>query len=496
MTSKEVSSLLRPSASFFSRDNSNSNKRVESLSYLQLVLLTCCMAGVQVSYAAQVNLGTPHLLLLGLSGRVVSFAWLAGPLSGLIIQPIIGRWSDKVGRRRPFLFYGAFITAFSMFLFANTHPGDSFALPIAIFAFFALDFSVQAVQAPLRMLVTDIVPQHQKSSANALLAFFTGVGLLLGGVMTGIQLEVYMPFFRSHTQALFCCSAFILVFTAVLCVLTTDEGAQQPQQHISNGNYQGVNGDANPDDDLQLSFQRVRNAPAPYWACFFVQLCTWVGFFTLFVYESAWVGTNIFGGDGSAPHESAPRKLFEEGVRLAGQANAFQAVVCIVYSTFIPFLWSKLGVRPVYVFSQLVQAASLLSAPFLKIHMKKLTVTIMALYGIVWASTMTIPWTLIGNALTESDEWYRNNVGIFQTLFNSSQSGPQLVVAILIAPVVLWLANDNPAWVMFAGGVSGALGAFLIIVFKIDLPYGTHYSPQLENENSNEQDAFITGTST
>lgn len=437
----------------------------------RLLFLTCAMAGVQICYAAQINQGTPRLLLLGLPSRLVSLAWLAGPLSGLIVQPIVGRLSDSClspyGRRRPFLLGGAILTSLSLILFANAHLLPS-KVTVAVFAFFCLDFAIQAVQGPLRALVTDVVPRRQRAMANSCLAFFTGVGLLGGGLLTSVRLSRVFPF-ATDVQALFAVAAIILLLTVGLCVAMTDEVAWAGYQSIADGD-----GDGQQEHDERGVVEGLKSVPRPYWQVFSVQLCTWVGFFTLFVYVNAWVGTNVFLGDGSAAG-SEGRETFEKGVRLAGTANAIMALLTIAYSIILPGLLKIFGVRAVYMFSQLVEALSLMAAPFIRgsgkevgVWLKAAVIVDITIFGVVWATTMGVPWTLVGDAL-QSDEWYRKRVGLFQTMFNASQSGPQLVVAALVAPLVLWISNDDPSWVMFVGGVSALIGAALVQILRVDV---------------------------
>lgn len=459
----------------------------------RLVLLTCAMAGVQVSYAAQVNLGTPQLLLLGLPQRLVSYAWVAGPLSGLIVQPIVGRLSDRstsrFGRRRPFLAVGAVITAAAMLMFSSSREiaawlsAPLLSLPLAIIAFFLLDFAVQAVQAPLRMLVTDVVPQPQRARANAYLGLFTGAGLLSGGALTALDpatVHRYLPssFHASHAQTLFSAAAAILLVTTALCIFATSEPPATRTDDPATRSLLSVAPEHSIDESAASigQWQALRNAPRPYWQLFSVQFCSWVGFFSLFVYVTTWVGHNVFLGDGSAPEHSVARNTFERGVRLGGHANALQAIVTMLYSLALPTLWKRLGVRPVYVFSQLVEATSLMCAPFLRgvpgqsepsPWLRTAVMLDVASFGVVWATTMSVPWSLVGDAL-HGDMWYSQHVGLFQTIFNASQSGPQLVVALILAPIIMALSGNNVAWVMFAGGVFGLVGAILVIVLGVD----------------------------
>lgn len=457
----------------------------------RIILCTIAMSGVQVCYAAQINHGTSELLLLGMSSRLVSLAWLAGPLSGLVMQPLVGRLSDrccsKLGRRRPYLIAGSILTSVSLLMFSNAEliagvfvdepKKKSCALAIAIVAFFLMDFSIQIVQAPLRALVTDVVPKKQRALANSYIGVFSGVGLLIGGLLTSINLQKVLPVFRSDVQALFFVASTVLLTTVLVCVISTHE-----ERMPRGASYAPL---SSPEEEQAERYARqrrsvaegLRRVPRPFWQVFSVQLCTWVGFFTLFVYRNAWVGRNIYLGDGNASMGSDERKVFEEGVRLGGKGHALMAVVVLGYSLVLPRLLRWFGVVGVYAFSQVVEGICLLAAPLIRgtegqenpaAALRAVTLLDIGMFGIVWATTMGVPWTLVGDAL-ESDEWYRRRVGLFQTVFNASQSFPQLVVGAVIAPVVLIMANDDPAFVMLAGGLFALCGAVLAVVLRVNV---------------------------
>lgn len=447
------------------------------------------MAGISLSYSAQINLGTPHLRTLRIPEALVSLVWLAGPLSGLIMQPIVGLYSDsctsRFGRRRPFILIGAILTALSLLLFSLSRPlcalffesekDEQIARAISILAFFLLDFSIQAVQAPLRALVTDILPPAQLSRGNLCIAFYTGLGNLLGGILASLPLATFFPIFPTDLIAVFFITSVLLLITvAITCSTTPEAPLHNGRAHAATLSLPA----AAPGNHLASPRERVKDAllhiPQPFWQVFAVQLCTWCGFFTLFVYLNSWVGTNIFMGDTEVTATDAQKALYHRGVRFGGRANAITAVVTLTYSAVLPRLLDIFGVVPIYFFSQLVEAVCLLSAPFIhgkvgqskpSMLLKAITMLDVGAFGIVWATTMGVPWTLIGNAL-ESDPRYAQSLGFFTTLFNASQSFPQLVVA-CVAPLVLILAKD-PSAVMFLGGVCAFVGAVLVVTLPID----------------------------
>lgn len=474
---------LRASRTFFQRlqqPSSPTSRTAASPSSAispRLLLTSLSMVGVQVCYAAQVNLGTAHLVHLGLNHNYASLAWLAGPISGLVAQPIIGLASDScthpLGRRRPFLITGALLAMLSLLLFSNasqlatlfhSHPSPTLPLSIAVLSFFALDFSIQAVQAPLRALVNDILEPFELPAGNACLALHCGIGNLIGGALTAVPWAQLVPAF-TQVQVVFALSALVLLISTFITVVIATEKPYRKSdvKHTS------------PTAQLPAPtslFSRLEGIPVPFWNLFAIQLCTWCGFFTLFVYMNFWVGQNVFHGDPNKPLTSPERILFDKGVRFGGTANAVTAAVTIAYSSMLPRLVERFGVTSMYLFSQLVEAFSLMATLFIhdsgslpSLASKVATLVDIGLFGIVWASTISIPWTIVLRALG-SDPYYGSRIGFFSTVFNASQSFPQLLVGIL-APAILTI-RANSADVMFVGGAVALLGAFLVFFLGVD----------------------------
>lgn len=578
------------------------------VSRLSLLMTAGAMAGIQFCYAAQINHGSASLLSLGLDESKVSLAWLAGPLSGLIVQPLVGIASDsctsKLGRRRPFLIAGVLFTTTALLLFSNakvigeavmghgTNSALHVALAIAIFSFFLLDFSIQAIQGPLRALITDIATSEMLPVGNVYIAMFTGLGNLLGSFLASRKLTVIMPFFLTDTQALFTIAALFLIVTVTICILTAHEvpvmagddfaaedvapippidrmgsmsslnafdpassmtsmnndfdigppmipstppsrlqrhyrlersrggsvsiipqssssifrvssspsmwslglgpsasmpslrEAQSHRRLPSLSSRAALLGNREPSfvsgwrhrASTQYGYSMLRDAPRPFWQVFAVQLFTWFGFFSLFVFVNPWVGTNVFLGRGAAPEGSVQRELFEAGVRLGGVGNTLTALVTVLYSPLITSLLERFGILRTYLFSQLVEAACLISAHFIRGSpgqkepsklLKLATILDIGSFGIVWATTMGVPWAIIGKALNDDPE-YQPRVGLFTTVFNVSQSFPQLFVS-FGSPFILQQFNNDVSAVMFIGGLLALVGAVLIYALRVDV---------------------------
>eukprot|EP00183_Erythrolobus_madagascarensis_P003228 CAMPEP_0185850980 /NCGR_PEP_ID=MMETSP1354-20130828/4894_1 /TAXON_ID=708628 /ORGANISM="Erythrolobus madagascarensis, Strain CCMP3276" /LENGTH=533 /DNA_ID=CAMNT_0028551715 /DNA_START=213 /DNA_END=1814 /DNA_ORIENTATION=- len=499
--------------------DSSLNSDAEDMPRWRLLMMTIAMCGIQVCYAVQVGHGSAALELLGMPTQLVSIAWLAGPLSGMIVQPIIGVLSDActspLGRRRPFILAGCALTTLALLLFSNASPlgrllGDGRdvdeginvdargassprGLVFGVIGFFFLDFSIQAIQGPLRALLTDIVPQHQHAQGNAYFALMVGAGNLLGSWLGSLDLEralhIPLAWRIDDTQILFALAAIILCITVALCVTFSVErphiialpAPPRTPMTRANGVENGSSSVNAPHDEEKEDgssemgvLELLRNAPRPFWSVFTVQAFSWYGFFTIFVYASVWVGRNVFLGESSALADSASRDLYADGVRLGNVGLSISAAVTIVYATQLPWLINRLGVRAMFLVSLLVQAASLCSCLFIRGSppqtqpskgLKAATLISLGSLGVSWASTMTIPWSMIGESVQRV---YPSRAGLFTTLFNMSQSGPQLLVS-FGSPLILRITHDVSA-VMFSGGLMALIGAAMVILLRVGDP--------------------------
>lgn len=209
-------------------------------------------------------------------------------------------------------------------------------------------------------------------------------------------------------------------------------------------------------------------APRPFWQAFVVQLCTWSGFFVNAVYANAWMGSYIFYGDGSAAKGSALLDKFQKGVRQGSRAAAMGAGITLTLSLLLAR--TSMPLRVVYVGSQLCEAVSL-STPWMMQHVfgsrsEHAGMASIGLFGVVHAVTNVVPWLIVARAL-EASQRTRQSVGLFTTVFNVSQSLPQLVIG-LVAALIMNVIKIDPSAVMLLAGGLALLGAALVVVLDVD----------------------------
>jgi len=431
------------------------------LSFCNLITLTVCFLGVQFGWAIQIAYTTPIFLELGVPHSLVSLIWIAGPISGLIVQPVVGAVSDslrsKYGRRRPFIFFGAMFIVLGLALISNAvdigrvlgDPADRHdrAIIVAIIGFWILDLSNNTVQGPCRALLVDVAPADQQGLGGAVFSFMLGLGNLLGYLTGYVNLTKYLPFMKTEVRALFTISMCILVTCIGITVSTTKERAFVAKGPIEN--------------PFKLILTGVKNMPPVVSRVCAVQFFVWVGWFTYLVYITDWVGEQIYGGDPHADEGTEARKLFDHGVSQASLALTYNAVVTMVFSACLPKLISLLGIKLVYFIGNMVLCVCLTSTIF--IHSNVFASIAIACFGIPWSVTMVLPFTIIGQGVDVSQSGlYMGALNIFVVL-------PQLVVSVSIG-FVITLFHHNIASAFVVGGVSALIGALLVFRLVITNP--------------------------
>jgi Na+/melibiose symporter-like transporter len=464
-------------------------------------------------------------LSLGLSAEGVALAWLAGPISGMVVQPVVGITSDYTwgyfGKRRPFIFLGALATIVSLIGFSNATVLQDvsvlLALSAAIGSFWALDFASNAIQGPIRSLLTDIVPDKQQPIGNAFLAVHTGLGNLLGSLLGGVDFQHFIPGLPpalTNIRILYGLGALLLAATVGLCLLCAREVVEERHVQIQRllaawksmvkqfsqiFNSRGVSSSSTLSEmkvhetTSLLPADLVHHAPktdtdtateTAAWVLpsavrrvFLVQLFTWFAWFTCFMFAASWVGEDVQGGNPRAPPGSSALFRYNEGVRIGNIGMAVQSVIALCYAPLLPTLMRMVSVKILYSLAHLLMAGCLMATVLVSSGLE--AILVLSVLGIPWATTMIIPWSLSGTAVSHT-----RSIGLFLALMNLSQCLPEIVAAIA-GSLVLSLFGGKMAYVLVMGGVSAAIGG-LLVPFVITVPPDTVEEVEFVVESSSE----------
>ncbi|KIY74095.1 MFS general substrate transporter [Cylindrobasidium torrendii FP15055 ss-10] len=328
-------------------------KGKKKLSTWNLMTLSIAMLGAQIAWTVELGYGTPFLLNLGVSEQITSLVWLAGPISGLVAQPVIGAISDSSTskwRRRGWIIgatgvlvvttlilaYCEAIAAFFVDL-VGVGAGDwderrnrqvtNVAIGFAVVAFYLLDFALNALQASLRNLLLDITPASQLNAGNAWHGRMTHAGNIFGFGIGFLPLAEF-PLLRllgGSQFRKFCvfCNVLLVITVAITCYCHTEE--ERPQTRKSSGKWREIM------DNITTA---VVNLPKPIRRVCYVQLFAFMGWFPFLFYATTYVGQVM-------AHEMGREPDADFATRKGELAMLFYSVVGVVSGTVLPHLANR-----------------------------------------------------------------------------------------------------------------------------------------------------------
>ncbi|KAI9277919.1 major facilitator superfamily domain-containing protein [Umbelopsis sp. AD052] len=428
----------------------------DALTGLKLLLLTICMAGVQFTWSVELSYGTPYLLSLELPKELTALVWLAGPLSGLIIQPLIGAYSDRctssLGKRRPYIIFGGVLVCFSMLgvayakelgvlgvrWFSQPQTPEEIlkqeklgAIFSAVLAFYILDFSLNAVQASCRALILDVPPLWQQQIANAWAARMSNIAMVIGYFTGFVDLIKFLPFLGDSQVKVFCLIAiFVFILTLGITCLTTKEKVYVPEREQDEPWYHALGYIWRAFTNLPNSVQRLCN----------VQFFAWLGWFPFLFYSTTWVSDIYFVSNPMQDPDS-----WAKGTRAGSFALLCYAVVSVVAGIILPWMtesehFKGVTVKNVYTGSIILFSISLLLTFFVETVLQ--ATIIVAIIGIPWAVVLWVPFALVGEYISYESDKLEEAKETAKTLKNGQSKYGATQGEVVDGPVSLE-ANDD-----------------------------------------------------
>lgn len=290
----------------------------------KIILVASIAAGVQFGWALQLSLLTPYVQLLGIPHTWAAFIWLCGPISGMLVQPIVGYHSDRCasrfGRRRPFIAAGSSFVAVAVFLIGYSadlghllgdHVDNAMkprAIAFFVVGFWILDVSNNMLQGPCRALLADLSGKDQKRTrtANAFFSFFMAVGNILG-FAAGSYTHLYkvFPFTKTKACDVYCAnlkscffiSIALLLSVTTLALYTVKERTLASLQEPGNA---GAEAEDRVDSAEGPFFGEIRTAfkglQRPMWILLLVTCLNWIAWFPFLLFDTDWMGREVYGG--------------------------------------------------------------------------------------------------------------------------------------------------------------------------------------------------------
>lgn len=435
--------------------------QTRTLSFKQLFDLNFGFFGVQIAYALQSANISRIFATLGADPHQLSFFWILPPLMGMIVQPLIGKWSDKtwcrMGRRKPYLLAGAIIAVLVMLLLPNAGSlnlskawallGLNAAMWFGLFSLMFLDTSINVAMQPFKMMVGDMVNEEQKAKAYSIQSFLCNAGSLVGYLFpiffTWIGIANTAPEGVVPNSVIwsFYGGAAILI----LCVLYTFFNVKElnPQEYAE---FHGTADSKEPEEEKAGFIQLLVKAPATFWKVGLVQFFCWAAFLFLWTYTNGAVAHSCWGTSDVTSAE------YQTAGNWVGVLFAVESIGAMLWALVIPRFRT---LKSAYSISLLLGALGFASVFF--VHNQYVLFASFLLVGVAWGAMLAIPFTFVTNALT-------HHIGTYLGLFNCAICLPQIVAAALGGGVLSIVGGSQGAMFLVAAGllVCGALSVFLI----------------------------------
>ena len=415
--------------------NSAELKRFTTINFLNFAL---GFLGLQFAWQMRIALSEPVTSSLGASPLLYSLIWLAGPFSGMVVQPIIGVLSDKTksrfGRRRPYLLGGALITAIALWAFPHSAGISDFiskvchfnmpawgGLLIAALLIWVIDACINIAQGPYRSLVPDVVPREQHAQANSYISLAIGLGSVIAMVVAP-ALKFFFNYQMSiSAQFIMAGVAFAL---AMLWTCITIKEKSTVQDEIT----------AKDDEKSQSFWQSMKEffllSPEVKKICT-MQFFTWIGMMCLLIYVTPFVMHTVYNIPDVAANPVA-QSLKDTAQNYALICLAVFNLVCFLVAIPIGKLADKFGNKKIHIVSMVSMIVAYLGLALCK-SSPAAVLCLMGLSGIGWASVCALPFAMLSKYIKPGTE------GSVMGIFNIFIAGPQVFVCTLVG----WLINAS-----------------------------------------------------
>lgn len=445
--------MAAPSTSTGSKSSSLKPK----LSFWQIWNISFGFLGVQIGYSLQ-NANTSRILsAIGADPHHLSLFWLAAPVAGLIVQPIVGLSSDKtwtrLGRRIPFILGGSIVSAAAMFFMPNSENFASILPPLIFGATMLLlmDTSFNVTMQPFRALVSDMVPDSQRTKGYSVQSFLINAGAVVGSLLPflltawGVANE---PAPGDKVAPTVIWSFYFGGAALLLSVLWTSMRTKEypPKEYALYNNI------SEEDAAQKTSFlQLLKQTPSTMYQLAVTQFFSWFSLFLMWVYTTNGIAQNIW-------NTTDPKSAeFNDAGNWTGVIFAAYSVFAALYSLVLTRVADKFGRKNTYALSLIAGGIGLLSMVFIKD--KNLLFLSMIGVGIAWAAILAMPYAILSSALPAKQ------TGVYMGIFNATITIPQIVAGLLGGVALTALGGNAINVIGLAGAsmaVAGVLAKFVI----------------------------------
>ena len=420
------------------------------LSFWQIWNMSFGFLGIQFGFALQ-NANVSRIFET-LGGTEIALYWLAAPLTGLLVQPVIGylsdrTWSPRWGRRRPFFLVGALLASAALLVMPNVT-----ALWMAVGMLWIMDSSINISMEPFRALVGDLLPSEQRTTGFAAQTFFIGVGAVVASSLPwmltnwfGVANTAAAGHIPPSVRYSFTVGGVVFFLAVLWTVLRTREyppenlAAFEAEKARSAGFANGV----------RESVRGIFEMPKTMRQLAVVQFFSWLALFSMWIYSTPAITSHVY-------HTTdATSKLYNEGADWVGICFAAYNGVSALAALLLPVIARVTSRRVTHMLCLTAGGLGLISIYF--IHDPQLLLLSMVGVGVAWASILSVPYAMLAGALPS------HKMGYYMGVFNFFIVIPQVVAGLILGFFTKHFFHGESVLTLVLGGVSMIISGLLTL---------------------------------
>jgi maltose/moltooligosaccharide transporter len=422
--------------------------------------------GIQMGFALQNANASRILQIFGADVHELSWFWIIAPLMGLIVQPIIGHYSDKTwgkfGRRKPFFLVGAILASVGLIVMpqANIFISVLPALWVGAGMLMIMDASFNIAMEPFRALVGDNLRTDQRTAGfsiqTALIGFGAVIGSALPYVLTkwfGVSNSTVPGSVPLNLTLSFVIGAAILIGSILVTLFTTKE--YSPEELELFEDPQAEKTEVEEQSKLTDIFTDFAKMPTTMRQLSWVQFFSWFGLFGMWVFSTPAIAHHIYG----LPLEDTSSQRYQDAGDWVGILfGVYNLVSAIIALFFLPILAKKIGRKSTHALSLVIGGIGLISIYFMPDE--NWVILSMVLVGVAWASILAMPYAILAGSIAPK------KMGVYMGIFNFFIVIPQIINAIIGGPIVKYLYNGDGIYALITSGISFLIAA--VLVYKVE----------------------------
>jgi maltose/moltooligosaccharide transporter len=435
------------------------------LSFWQIWNMSFGFLGIQMGFALQNANASRILQIFGADVHELSWFWIIAPLMGLIVQPIIGYYSDKTwgkfGRRKPYFLVGAILASIGLVLMPQADIFIAFLPALWVGAGFLMimDASFNIAMEPFRALVGDNLRTDQRTAGfsiqTALIGFGAVVGSWLPYALTnwfGVSNETSAGIVPANLIWSFIIGAIMLIISILVTVTTTKE--YSPEELASFDNDEPISAEEQEKSSLFDIVDDFMKMPATMRQLSWVQFFSWFGLFGMWVFATPAIAQHIYG----LPHTDSSSIEYQNAGDWVGILFGIYNLISALYAFALPYIAKKLGRKRTHAISLIIGGLGLLSIYFMP-NENWLIISMIGI-GIAWASILAMPYAILAGSISAK------KMGVYMGIFNFFIVIPQIINALIGGPLVKYAYNNEAIFALMISGVSFLIAAALVYKVK------------------------------